>query len=55
MLPKHPSIEQEIGSKGFGRHADYERSLARLSLLYDVLNHLTLDARIDKLAVGERS
>lgn len=53
-LPKHSSIEEEFGSYGFGPKADSENSMARVSVLYDVLNLLTLDAEIAPFRTGER-
>lgn len=54
MLPKHPTVEEAFGVHGFGPHADAERSLAMCSLLYDVLNHLTLDAELAPYTSSER-
>lgn len=46
MLPNHWSIKDEFGEHSFGPNADSKRSMACCSMLYDVLNHVTLDARI---------
>ena len=46
VLPRHQSIEKDFGKQGFGPKADSERSLAMASMLYDVLNHIVIDARI---------
>ena len=46
MLPNHPSIIEEFGQHSFGPHADRPRSMAIGSLLYDVLNQITIDARM---------
>lgn len=54
MLPKHATVEEEFGVHGFGPNADAPRSLAMCSLLYDVLNHLTIDAEIAPYASSER-
>jgi len=54
ILPKHQSIIDEFGSYGFGPKADSHRSMALSSMLYDTLNHLTIDAQIAPLQVSER-
>jgi len=46
VLPNHPSIIEEFGQHSFGPKADAPRCLAIASMLYDVLNHVTLDAQI---------
>jgi hypothetical protein len=53
-LPKHESIEQEFGVVGFGPEADAPRSIARISLLYDVLNLTTLDAELGSYSTSEK-
>jgi hypothetical protein len=57
MLPNHSSIEQEFGITRFGRKGDIEspRSMARISLLYDVLNFVTLDGRISSYNTCEKT
>jgi hypothetical protein len=54
-LPKHSSIEQEFKSIGFGPKGDSEGTLARTSVLYDVLNLLVLDAEMAPFSTGERA
>lgn len=54
-LPSHSTTFEEFGEYKVGCNADVSRSMARISLCYDVLNLLTLDARIDSLSVSERS
>lgn len=46
VLPNHPSIKEEFGECSFGPKADSKRSLAIVSVLYDVLNQVPIDARI---------
>lgn len=46
MLPNHPTVKKEFGTCKFGYKAEKERSMAIGSMLYDVLNQLTLDARL---------
>lgn len=46
QLPNHKSIKKEFGEVLMGRNGDAPRSMAHCSLLYDVLNQVTLDARI---------
>lgn len=53
QLPSHPTIEEEFGSHNFGPNADSKKSMARISLLYDPLNCITLDAQIDAYSVSE--
>lgn len=52
-LPTHGSTREIFGEHGVGCNADIPRSMARISLCYDVLNLLTLDARIDRFVVSE--
>jgi hypothetical protein len=46
LLPNHPSIKEEFGQHSFGPNADSPRSMALASMLYDVLNQITIDAQI---------
>ena len=46
MLPNHPTIKEEFGECSFGPNADSKRSMAIGSMLYDVLNQITVDAQI---------
>ena len=46
MLPNSKSISTEFGTTGFGPHASSQRSVAKISLVYDVLNLITLNAKI---------
>ena len=54
MLPRHTTVEEEFGVHSFGPKADAPRSMAMCSLLYDALNHLTIDAEIAPYASSER-
>lgn len=54
VLPKHESVEKEFGSVKFGPYADSPRSLATLSLLYDVLNLTTLSVKLGKYETSEK-
>lgn len=53
-LPNHPTILEEFGQQQFGPNADSPRSLAIGSMLYDVLNLVTLDAQLAAYASSER-
>ena len=55
QLPQHPSIENEFGVHSFGPNADVKKSLARISLLYDPLNLITIDAQIGAYSESETS
>lgn len=46
MLPNHPTVKEEFGECSFGPKADSKRSLAIGSMLYDVLNQITIDAQL---------
>lgn len=46
QLPNHQSVKEEFGEIQTGRNGDTPRSMATCSLLYDVLNQVTLDAQI---------
>lgn len=54
-LPNHPSVIEKFGRTGYGSQADSLRSLARISLLYDVLNYIPLDGQISSMNAGERA
>jgi len=54
VLPNHPSIIKEFGQQQFGPKADSPRSLAMGSMLYDVLNQITLDAQLAPYVSSER-
>jgi hypothetical protein len=54
VLPRHRSVVEEFGETGFGCYADAPRSVARMSVLYDVLNLTVLDARLDRYNTDER-
>lgn len=54
VLPNHKSIKEEFGVHSFGPKADSNRSLAIGSMLYDVLNHLTLDASLAPYSGSEK-
>jgi Transposase DDE domain len=53
LLPKSKSIAKDFPLTGFGRNADCEKSLAKISLVYDVFNQVTLNAKIDAFKVHE--
>jgi hypothetical protein len=53
MLPNHPSVIEEFGQQSYGPKADSKRSMATASLLYDALNHLTIDAEIAPYTTSE--
>jgi len=46
QLPNHKTIKEEFGEIKTGRNGDTPCSMATCSLLYDVLNQVTLDAQI---------
>lgn len=54
VLPTHESIEQEFGSATYGKGEGRVRSIAKISMLYDVLNYTTLDAEIARNDSDER-
>lgn len=54
VLPNHPSTIEEFGSHCFGPKGDSPRCVARTSMLYDVLNHLTIDAQIAPYTTSEK-
>lgn len=55
VLPNHKSIIEKFGITNFGMYADSPRSVARISVLYDVLNLTVLDGQMDRYDVSERS
>ena len=54
VLPRHKTVEEAFGITNFGPYAAAPRSVARISMLYDVLNYTTLDAQIDRYDSDER-
>ena len=54
-LPKSDSIVKEFGKYKTGRNSDTEVCMARCSLLYDVLNHVTIDAQIGPYKESEKN
>lgn len=54
MLPNHPTVKEDFGVHHFGPKADAPRSMALGSMLYDVLNQLTIDARLAPYSGSER-
>ncbi len=55
MLPNHPSIKDEFGEYQLGPNADAPRSMAIASLLYDVLNLVTIDAQLAPYSSSEKA
>lgn len=53
QLPNHPSVIEEFGQHNFGPKADSPRSMALASMLYDVLNQITIDAQIAPYSESE--
>lgn len=53
-LPRHPTVEAEYGVMQMGQFANAPRSIGRLSMLYDVLNFITVDARLTAFDRHER-
>ena len=54
-MPSHKSIKEEFGITNFGPYANSPRSVARTSVLYDVLNLTVLDGQIDRYDSCERN
>ncbi len=54
VLPNHTSVIEEFGEHSFGPNADSKRSLALVSVLYDSINLLNLDAQIAPYSASER-
>jgi hypothetical protein len=46
QLPSSKDISSKFPTSSFGRNADKDRSLARVSLVYDVFNQITLNAKL---------
>jgi hypothetical protein len=53
-LPNHKSIVEEFGSHLLGPKLTVTKSMAVGSLLYDVLNTITIDGQIDRYDASER-
>jgi hypothetical protein len=54
VLPSHHSIKDQFGIVNYGPYADSPQSIARLSMLYDVLNLTTLDGQMGSYETSER-
>ncbi len=52
-LPNHPTVKEDFGSMMTGCKSSTESSIARISLFYDVLNCVTLDAQIAGQSISE--
>lgn len=52
-LPDHASIAQQFGTHKVGCKAQVDRSMATISICYDVLNLLTLDAQLASFTTSE--
>lgn len=53
LLPNHRTVKEAFGEYLLGCNGDTPRSMALISMLYDTLNHLTLDARIEPYSCSE--
>ena len=53
-LPQSENITKEFRQDGYGPNADHQKTLAIISILYDVLNLVVIDAQISSRATGER-
>ena len=54
-FPHSKSIVEEFGKEDYIRKAGAPKSLGRASLLYDVLNDVTLDAQLEGYKVSEKT
>jgi hypothetical protein len=55
-LPSHPEVFEQFGAQAVANHLGATGTLyapARLSVLYDLLNHIGLDARLEPVAQSE--
>ena len=52
-LPTHKTIKEDFGVHSFGPKADSKQSMARISLMYDPLNCITVDAQICPYTTSE--
>lgn len=52
-LPSHSSVRQDFGVIKTGCKGTVESSMARMTLLYDVLNCITIDAQFDSMHESE--
>ena len=53
VLPNHSTTIDQFGVHNFGPNADQPRCMATASMLYDVLNLITIDAQIDSYSTSE--
>ncbi len=55
MLPSSKDISAEFEATGFGPDASSQRSIAKISMVYDVLNLVTLNAKIESFKKHENT
>lgn len=53
-LPRNKSTIEDFGERGYGPNADFQKCIANVSILYDVLNLLVIDAQIVSNHIGEK-
>jgi hypothetical protein len=53
LLPNSDDIAKDFPTTGFGQHANCHRSMASISLVYDVFNQVTLSAKMDTFKCPE--
>ena len=53
VLPNHPSVVKDFGQQVLGPKATVKRSFALASILYDVLNHISIDDEIAPYSSSE--
>lgn len=52
-LPDHPSLEKKFSNHGFGAKKQTQRWMSRVSFLYDLLNHVVIDAQMESFDTAE--
>lgn len=53
QLPHHRTVKEAFGEYVLNRYSESPRSMALVSMLYDTLNQLTLDAQIESYSCSE--
>ena len=54
VLPSHPDTKAEFGTHKFGPNASSEKSIARVSLLFDPANYMTVDVQLGSFNTSEK-
>lgn len=55
QLPNHASLKEKFSQHAFGAKRSVKKWMSRISFLYDVLNHVVVDAQMESFDTSEAS